>query len=192
MSRKTTFRFTAVDDAALNQVFARHAGARRFAYNQCRRMVTEALQARKADPDLPVPWSGYDLINAFNSWKVSEAAGRVFAVDSTGSAEIARTGLIWRSEVCSGVFEEAAVDLGRGLAAYSDSRRGVRRGPKMGFPRFKRKASARRSFRLRNRISKSGHHRIRVGETGPRSTPGCCAACCDRAPTAPRGAGSGS
>jgi len=27
-----------------------------------------------------VPWSGFDLINAFNAWKRSEAAGRSFVV----------------------------------------------------------------------------------------------------------------
>jgi putative transposase len=48
---------------------ARHAGASRFAFNQCLRTVKTALTQRKADPSVEVPWTGFDLINAFNAWK---------------------------------------------------------------------------------------------------------------------------
>ena len=80
-----------------------------------------------------VPWSGFDLINAFNGWKRSAAAGRVIAVDRVGEASVLATGLSWRGEVLAQVFEEAAVDLGRGLAAYAASRRGKRPGRRVGF-----------------------------------------------------------
>ena len=103
-------------------VLARHGGASRFAFNQCLRIVTTALTCAKVDPDVEVPWTGFDLINAFNAWKKTEAAGRVFTVDSGGHAEVVVTGLVWRGAVCQQVFEEAAVDLGTGLAAWSDSR----------------------------------------------------------------------
>jgi len=49
------------------------------------------------------------------------------------------------------VFEEAAVDLGRALAAFSDSRSGTRMGPTIGFPKPKRKGRCKDSFRLRNK-----------------------------------------
>jgi putative transposase len=71
--------------------------------------------------------------NAFNAWKKSAAAGRVFVVDAAGSAEVVATGLAWRNQVHPLVFEEAAVDLGRGLAAFSASRRGERPGRRVGF-----------------------------------------------------------
>jgi putative transposase len=117
-----------------------------------------------------VPWTGFDLINAFNSWKKTEAAGRVFSVDTTGQAEIVVTGLPWRHEVCQQVFEEAAVDCGRALAAWSDSRSGNRKGKRVGFPRFKRKTDAALSFRLRNRHPKGRPPAIRVGDRArPRS-----------------------
>jgi putative transposase len=32
-------------------------------------MVKTALTQRKADPDIQVPWTGFDVINAFNGWK---------------------------------------------------------------------------------------------------------------------------
>ena len=54
-------------------------GRSRFAFNQCLRMVKTALTQRKTDPDAEVPWTGFDLINAFNGWKKTEDAGRVFS-----------------------------------------------------------------------------------------------------------------
>jgi putative transposase len=120
--------------------------------------------------DATVPWSGFDLINTFNAWKKTEAAGRVFAIDTEGAAEVVVTGLSWRAQVCQQVFEEAAVDLGRGLAAWSDSRCGKRTGKRVGFPRFKRKSATTPSFRLRNRHAKGGTWAIRVGDRDrPRS-----------------------
>ena len=50
-------------------MLARHAGAARFAFNQCLRMVKTALTQRNTDPTVTVPWTGFDLINAFNEWK---------------------------------------------------------------------------------------------------------------------------
>jgi putative transposase len=93
----------------------------------------------------------------------------VIAVDGDGAAEVAVTGLSWRREVCQQVFEEAAVDCGRALAAWSDSRSGKRNGRRVGFPRFKKKTGAVPSFRLRNKYPKGGKPAIRVGEAHLRS-----------------------
>ena len=81
------------------------------------------------------------------------------------------TGLTWRTEVCQQVFEEAAVDLGRGLRAWSDSRSGERQGKRVGFPKFKKKIGASaQSFRLRNKHRNGGPPAIRVGDNNrPRS-----------------------
>jgi putative transposase len=164
MSRHTTFKFRLDPTVEQHQVLARHAGASRFAFNQCLRMVKTALTQRRTDPDIDVPWTGFDLINAFNTWKKTETAGRVFIVGTDGVAETAATGLAWRSEVCQQVFEEAAVDLGKGLKAWSDSRSGKRKGKRIGFPRFKKKTYALASFRLRNKHPKDGPPAIRVGD----------------------------
>ena len=150
-------------------MLTRHAGAARFAYNQCLSLVKDALDARATDDAVVVPWSGFDLINGFNAWKRSGAAGRVFAVDSAGSAQVVATGLTWRGQVCQLVFEEAAVDLGRALAAFTASGRGERPGRRVGFPRFKRKSATTPSFRLRQKTSRRGGRSIRVGEGTPRS-----------------------
>jgi putative transposase len=110
----------------------------------------------------------FDLINAFNAWKRSEEAGRIFVVAADGSVTKQVTGLVWRHEVAAQVFEEAAVDLGRALAAFTEAKRGKRKG-RVGFPRRKRKGRNRDSFRLRNRQSTGGSFSVRVGDGHPRS-----------------------
>jgi putative transposase len=169
MARYTTFRFCLDPTVEQCEVLARHAGASRFAFNQCLRIVKTALTHRKTDPGIPMPWTGFDLINAFNAWKKTADAGRVFTVDSAGVADTTVTGLPWRREVCQQVFEEAAVDLGKGLSAWSDSRCGKRKGKRVGFPRFKKKIGDIPSFRLRNKHPKGRPATIRVGENRPRS-----------------------
>jgi putative transposase len=169
MARMAAFGFTARDDPVLEANVRRHIGARRFAYNRCLEAVRDKLDERRARPDVEVPWSGYSLINWWNRWKRSEDAGCTFAVDAAGRAELVDAGLSWRNEVCAQVFEEAAVDLGRALAAFSASKKGERRGERVGFPHFEKKGQGPESFRLRNRVSRSAHHCIRVGEQRSRS-----------------------
>jgi putative transposase len=166
VTRHTTFRYCLDPTIEQQTGLLRHAGASRFAFNQCLRIVKTALTLREIDSDVNVPWTGFDLINAFNAWKTTEDAGRIFVVDGIGVADIEVTGLIWRSEVRQQVFEEAAVDCSRALAAWSDSRSGKRRGRRVGFPRFKKKSGAAPSFRLRNSHRKGARSAIRVGDNG--------------------------
>ncbi len=169
MARTAAFRFTALDNPRLAEEVRRHIGARRFAYNVCLEAVKRKLDERRARPDVEVPWSGYSLINYWNSWKRSEDAGRVFAVDSSRRAELVDAGLSWRNDVCAQVFEEAAVDLGRALVVFSASKKGTRGGERVGFPHFLKRGQCPESFRLRNKVSPSGRSSIRLGEKGPRS-----------------------
>jgi hypothetical protein len=97
--RYTTFRFALDPTPTQEQPLARHAGASRFAYNQCPALVTRAIVSKATDPSATVPWTGFDLINAFNAWKVSEDAGRTFVVAPDGSTARRVTGLVWRHEV---------------------------------------------------------------------------------------------
>jgi putative transposase len=166
--RYTTFRFALDPSPSQAVMLARHAGASRFAYNQCLQLVTDSLEAKQTDSQVRVPWSGFDLINGFNAWKCSDAAGRIFLAASDGTITEQVTGLAWRHAVSAQVFEEAAVDLGRALAAYSDAKTGMGKGRWVGFPKRKRKGRCRDSFRLRNKRSKSGTLAIRVGEGRPR------------------------
>jgi putative transposase len=154
-SRHTTFHFTLAPTATQVDALRRHVGAARFAFNQCLREVVTKLEAKKADACVKVPWTGFDLINTFNAWKLTAAAG----MDDEGKA-----GLAWRSEVSQQVFEEAAVDLGRALAGFSEGKLGKRAGRPPRFPRFKKKGTAHASFRLRNRKTE-----VRVGSGRTRS-----------------------
>ena len=167
--RHTTFRFALAPTPAQAAMLARHAGAWRFAYNQCLQLVTDALASKRTDPQVRVPWSGFDLINAYNGWKRSEAAGRMFVAAPDGTITKQVTGLAWRHEVSAQVFEEAAVDLSRALSAYSHAKAGARKGRQVGFPRRKRKGRCRDGFRLRNKQGKGDTFSIRVGEGHPRS-----------------------
>jgi putative transposase len=167
--RHTTFRFALDPTPAQAQALARHAGASRFAYNECLGFVTHAITTRQADPSVEVPWSSFDLINTFNAWKKSEDAGRVFVVAPDGTTTKQVTGLVWRHQVSAQVFEEAAVDLGRALAAHRDAQTGTRKGRPVGFPRRKRRGRCRDSFRLRDKKHRGGGYLIRIGEGHPRS-----------------------
>ena len=169
MTRHTTFRFCLDPTVEQQKVLSRHTGAARFAFNQCLRLHLRARAAQRRHASVVVPWTGFDLINVFNAWKKTEHAGRVFCVGADGDAELRVTGLAWRSGVCQQVFEEAAVDLGKALKAWTDFRCGNRAGRKVGYPRFKKKNRGVESFRLRNRHPKSGRPAIRVGDTHPRS-----------------------
>ncbi|GAA2403504.1 hypothetical protein Cme02nite_74750 [Catellatospora methionotrophica] len=114
MARFTTFQFCLDPTVEQQTMLRRHAGASRFGYNQCVRLVKQALDAKSHGMGCRVPWSGFDLINAFNGWKTSADAGRVLVAAADGTTTVNATGLSWRAEVCQQVFEEAAVDLGRG------------------------------------------------------------------------------
>lgn len=164
--RHTTFRFCLAPTVEQRAAFSCHAGAARFGFNTCLRLVKTALEDKQADESVKVPWTGFDLINAINSWKRSEQAGRVIAVGPAGDAGIVATGLAWRGEVSAQVFEEAAVDLGKALGAFTDSRKGSRAGRRVGFPRFKKKGKSAESFRLRNKHPKNAKPCIRLGDTG--------------------------
>lgn len=181
MARYTTFQLVADPTVEQARALTRHEGAARFAFNQGLRLHLDARRASQNavatavthDGDaVKALWTGFGLINAFNAWKKTEDAGRRFVVDAAGTAEVEVTGLAWRSEVSAQVFEEAVVDLGKALRAWTDSRRGKRAGRPVGHPRFKKKNHERGSFRMRNKISttKAGvRSTIRLGENGPRS-----------------------
>jgi putative transposase len=180
MPRHMSFRFCLDPSVEQERMLSRHVGAARFAFNQALRLHMNARTAARRGqiqdltPEVTgwagdvsgavrVPWSGFDLISAFNAWKKSEAAGRRFLVDQDGMTQVEVTGLAWQNQVVAQVFEEAAVDLGRALKAYTDSRTGTRKGPKVGLPRFKKKVWTGGSFRIRNNGS-GGRAPIRVGE----------------------------
>ena len=169
MTRHTTFRFCLDPTVEQTALLSQHAGAARFAFNQTLQIVKESLDAKNREPQAKVPWTGFDLINAFNAWKKTEAAGRIFIVGSDGTTAVSVTGLHWRTQVCQQVFEEAAVDLSRALSSWLVSRNKTSETTRIGFPKFKKKGQTNPSFRLRCRKPKVGPPTIRVGDHHPRA-----------------------
>ncbi|MCP2283931.1 putative transposase [Promicromonospora umidemergens] len=157
-----SFRFCLDLSVEQERVLSRHVGAARFAFNQTLRLHHNA-RAIAGPGTSRVPWTGIDLINAFNRWKRSADAGRRFLVGTDRTARVEATGLVWRDQVSAQVFEEGAVDLGRALKAWNESRTGARTGPRVGFPRFKKKNPTGGSFRIRNKPH-GGRAGIRVGD----------------------------
>jgi len=165
VARITTFCFTARPTAEQTTAIARHVGARRFAFNQCLRLVLDAKEQQKTDPSVPVPTSAYSLINAFNAWKRSADAGVRFVVGADAQTTLV-PGLAWRRQVCAQVFEEAAVDLARATRAAAKAKGTTGR---VGFPGFQKKTQGTQSFRLRSKVSKKAPPSITVGGTELRS-----------------------
>ncbi|ROO83177.1 helix-turn-helix protein [Actinocorallia herbida] len=109
MSRMVAFRFTLEPSGEQEALLRTAAGASRAAYNMLLSLVKDRVTARQSDPGVVVPWSAFDLINAVNAWKRQ-------VLDAAGAS--------WHRTIPAVVFEEAAVDLARGLAAFTESRSG--------------------------------------------------------------------
>ena len=97
-----------------------HAGAARFAYNAALAHVKAALEAGEK-PE----WSYFSLINWWNANK------DVLAVDSDG--------VPWWRENSKEAANSGLRALASALSNWSKSRKGKRKGPRVGFPKFKSK-----------------------------------------------------
>ena len=100
---------------------ASHAGAARFAYNAGLAHVKDAL-----DSGGPADWSHYALRRW---WNANEDE---LAVNKT-------TGEVWWSQNSKETYSGAFRDLAQGFSNWSKSRKGQRKGKRVGFPRFKSK-----------------------------------------------------
>ena len=103
------------------RLMASHAGAALFAYNAGLAHVKEALDNGESPR-----WSHYDLRRWWNANK------DVLAVNRT-------TGEAWWSQNSKEAYSEAFRDLARGFSNWSKSRKGQRKGKRVGFPKFKSK-----------------------------------------------------
>ena len=113
-----------------------HAGAARFAYNAALAHVKEAIEVGER-PE----WSFFSLINWWNANKDE------LTIDDDG--------LTWWRENSREAYNSGLESLAKGLSNWAKSRKGTRKGRKIGFPKFKAKgktiprfACASGSFRL--------------------------------------------
>ena len=100
---------------------ASHAGAARFAYNAGLAHVKEAL-----DNGESTEWSHYGLLRWWNANKDE------LAVNQT-------TGVVWWSQNSKESYSMALRSLAQGFSNWSKSRKGERKGRRVGFPKFKSK-----------------------------------------------------
>ena len=103
------------------RLFASHAGAARFAYNAGLAHVKDMLENSE-----PPDWSHYALRRWWNANKDT------LAVNSD-------TGVVWWSRNSRETYNMALRDLAQALSNWSKSRKGQRKGRRVGFPRFKSK-----------------------------------------------------
>ena len=103
-----------------------HAGAARFAYNAVLAHVKEALENSE-----PADWSHYALRRWWNANKDTLAVNQ-------------GTGEVWWSQNSKEAYGMALRSLSQGLSNWSQSRKGQRKGKRVGFPRFKSKNHAMR------------------------------------------------
>lgn len=103
-----------------------HAGAARFAYNAGLAHVKDILENGE-----PADWSHYSLVRWWNANKDTLAVNPV-------------TGVVWWRQNSKEAYSMALYDLAQALSNWSKSRKGQRKGRRVGFPRFKSKNTAMR------------------------------------------------
>lgn len=109
-----------------------HAGASRFGWNWALAKVIERYAAEGKF------YSAIDLHKLWNAEKKADPK------------------LSWWSENSKCAYQEAFQDLDRALRDFTKSRKGQRKGRKLGFPKFKKRGKCRDSFRLTGAIRCSG------------------------------------
>lgn len=98
-----------------------HTGAARFAYNTGLAHVKEMIESGE-----PPEWSHYALLRWWNANKDTLAINPV-------------TGTVWWGQNSKEAYSMALRDLAQGLSNWSKSRKGQRKGKRVGFPQFKSK-----------------------------------------------------
>ena len=163
LSRAVTFQFALDPTLEQRSLFAKCAGARRFAFNHHLARVKANLDVRagereSGEPTMPSPsWSRFTFVNEFNACKNG-------LLDDSPECDDGTRGLSWRHEIPGDVFECASVDAALALANWSGSKKGQRRGATVGFPRFAAKGKVTPSFRLRNRAAPGESQPIRFSD----------------------------
>ncbi|MDA8037556.1 MAG: IS607 family element RNA-guided endonuclease TnpB [Actinomycetota bacterium] len=134
MTVHQAFRFELdPNNRAISQLSS-HCGASRFAYNTMLAYVIWAVEARAFEkrttgqPSTQVPWNLYSLRKVWNNEVKSWAAP-------------------WWAENSKEAYNSGLDSLARALDAFSTSRKGARKGRRVGFPRFKGK-NAHKSYRI--------------------------------------------
>jgi putative transposase len=118
------YRFALEPTPAQERMLRSHAGGSRFAWNWALARCKERYEAEGK-------WySGADLHKLWNAEKKADPA------------------LAWWGENSKCAYQEAFRDLDRALGNFIKSRKGARKGKRLGFPWFKRRGKCKDSFRF--------------------------------------------
>jgi putative transposase len=131
------------------RALASHAGASRFAYNWGLEHVRQCMEAKAAGEDIQVPWTLFELRRAWNRAK----------------HEIAP----WWAQNSKEAYSSGLDGLARALKNWQDSKHGHRAGPRMGFPKRKRKGRGTEACRFTTgaiRVEADRHH-VTLPRLGP-------------------------
>jgi putative transposase len=121
---KQAYRFALDPSPAQELALRSHAGAARFAWNWALGKCRERYAAERK-------WySGAELHKLWNQAKKADPA------------------LAWWDQNSKCAYQESFRNLDRALRDFAKSRKGQRKGKRLGFPRFKKKGKCRDSFRL--------------------------------------------
>jgi putative transposase len=129
---RQAYRFALDPGPSREAALRSHAGAARFAWNWGLAKCKERYEAERK-------WySASDLHRLWNAEKKADPA------------------LAWWSENSKCAYQEAFRDLERALRDFVKSRKGERKGKRLGFPKFKKRGKCRDSFRLTGAIRCAG------------------------------------
>lgn len=118
------YRYALDNTPADERHFWSHAGASRFAWNWGLARCKERYEAE-------------------GKWYTAFDLGKLWNAEKKANPDLA-----WWSENSKWVYETAFRDLERALKDFIKSKKGERKGRRLGFPRFKKRGKCRDSFRL--------------------------------------------
>lgn len=133
-----------------------HAGGARFAFNTMLAAVKANLDQRKAERSYGIP---DDQLTPVVSWSFQELRNRWNQIKH--QVAVRDNGSPWWQDNSKEAYANAVANLAEALSNWDDSRTGERKGPKMGFPKFKHKGRAAKSFTFTTgamRVEPSRHH----------------------------------
>ncbi len=159
------YRFALDPTLVQQRKLCSHCGARRFAYNWGLALVKARLEQRERVRRAA-------LVEQLAGGEV-EALARTVAVPWTLPAlrrewnRAKAQAAPWWAQNSKESYSAGLADLANGLDAFSKSKRGMRKGARVGFPRFKGRRRRRESFRYTTgRFGVSGRCRVQLPRIG--------------------------
>jgi putative transposase len=140
------YRFALDPTAAQERALRSHAGASRFAWNWGLAKCVERYEAER-------------------KWYSAAELHRLWNAEKKTTPDLA-----WWSENSKCAYQEAFRDLERALRDYVKSRKGQRKGRRLGFPRFKKRGRARDSFRFGAGVMRCAGNTVTLPRLGTAGT----------------------